>query len=81
VRVKPSNKVIINCVCIFVLLLLAGLYTYSFTNFTMTRVGEAPRDAELPFLRVSEKPDGVYTLKGQMTVRPLSPHEYFIVVE
>jgi hypothetical protein len=81
VRVKPSNKVIINCVCIFVLLLLAGLYTYSFTNFTMTRVGEAPRDAELPFLRVSEKPDGVYTLKGQMTVRPLSPHEYFIVVD
>jgi hypothetical protein len=64
-----------------ILLLLTALYTYSFTNFTISRNGEPSREAELPFLKVSEKPDGTYTLKGQLTVRPLSPHKYVVVVD
>lgn len=80
-KLRLSRIAIVNLVCLALLLILTSLYTYSFTDFTMTRVGQRAQPAELPFLKVSDRPDGVYTLEGKVTVRPLSPHSYNIIVD
>jgi hypothetical protein len=78
--IRPG-KAIGSLICLTVLIILSALYDYSFTDFTMTRTGYDKQPADLPFLKVSDRPNGVYKLEGNVALSALSPKTYNIIVD